>query len=194
MAEQLLQMKLLTSPEQYFQIINTGQLDSAFEGDYKQLMLIMSEIEKMMDGGNPMVSAFDRHSLHIKEHQSLIADADLREDPQLVENVIAHVMEHINLLRTTDPSVLAMMGEQPLPPPSSTPVQQAPMTGPLPPQQSGIKAPENDNISPVLEDQRGQGPVQTGEMGPQNLPKVPGVDSNMLPNPELQQASLGNVE
>ena len=64
----------------------------------------------------------EQHSLHIKEHKYVLADADLKKDPELVQRVANHIQQHIDLLRTTDPDVLAMMGEQPLGPVGGSPV------------------------------------------------------------------------
>ena len=116
MAEQLLQMHLLKSPEQYFQVINTGRLDSAFEGDMLELMNIKSENETLSEGTNPIVSPLDSHALHIKEHKSVLADPNLRKDQTLVKTVLDHIEEHLNMLRTTDPGLLGIIGEQQLPP------------------------------------------------------------------------------
>jgi replicative DNA helicase len=46
MAEQLLQMNLIKSPQQYFQVMNTGRLDVMFEGEERELLLIKSENER----------------------------------------------------------------------------------------------------------------------------------------------------
>ncbi len=46
-----------------------------------------------------------------------MADPELRKDMELVANVTAHIQEHIDFLRTTDPDLLMMIGEQPLNPP-----------------------------------------------------------------------------
>jgi hypothetical protein len=116
MAEQMLQMKLLKSPEQYFQVIETGRLDSTYEGEMMELLLIKSENEQLLDGETPITSPLDSHSLHIKEHKSVLADPDLRRDPTLVKAALDHVEDHLNMLRTTDPALLNLVGEQQLPP------------------------------------------------------------------------------
>jgi hypothetical protein len=116
MAEQMLQMKLLRSPEQYFQVLNTGRLDSSFEGDMMELLLIKSENEKMLSGELPIVSPLDQHSLHIREHKAVLADPDLRQDQGLVKAALDHIEAHLNALRNTDPALLQMVGETPVPP------------------------------------------------------------------------------
>jgi hypothetical protein len=79
-------------------------------------MHIKSENERLMEGEDVQASALDAHRMHIMEHKSVLSDPDLRKDPTLTEKVFAHILEHIDLLRNTDPDLLAMIGEQPLPP------------------------------------------------------------------------------
>lgn len=121
MAEQLAQMKLLRTPEQYFQVIKTGQLETAFEGETGQLMLIKRENEELMAGKEARAIFLDKHRMHIQEHSSILSDPALRFDPVLFEKVKTHIQEHIDLLKTTDPELLAMIGEQPLGQPQAAP-------------------------------------------------------------------------
>lgn len=168
MAEQLLQMKLLKNPQQYFQIINTGRLDVMYEGDASELMLIKQENEKMMSGEEVIATALDAHRTHILEHKSVLADPDLRKDGALVQNTLAHIQQHINLLRTTDPDLLALLGEQPL-----TPIDQVPEM-PYPSEQSAerssmggvMQQPEGGNSAPGQE-------IQSEALGQVSLPQVP---------------------
>lgn len=116
MAEQLAQMKLLDNPQQYFQIISTGKLDVAFEGEMSELLLIKSENEKMLEGGNPIVSPLDQHVMHINEHKAVLADANVRENPDLVKVVMDHIEAHFMALQNVDPRLLAIVGQQGLQP------------------------------------------------------------------------------
>jgi len=116
MAEQMLQMNLIKSPEQYFQVINTGKIETMFEGEMNELLLIKSENEQMLEGKNVIVSPLDKHRLHINEHKAVLSDPDLRRDPELVRIVLDHIESHLNALRETDPALLQLVGEQPLPP------------------------------------------------------------------------------
>jgi len=132
MADNLIQMKMIKTPEEYLSVINTGKLTVMTEGQNNQNLLIRAENERLMDGSSPvMASAVDAHSQHIREHQNVLADPDLRLDADLTARTLAHIQEHIDLLRTTDPNLLAMIGEQPLPPVGGTAVgmQQPPQTG-----------------------------------------------------------------
>lgn len=193
MAEQLLQMQLIKTPNEYFQVLNTGNLDSMFEGEYSELLLIKSENEQLMEGGLVKALAIDEHKNHIVEHRSILADPSLRySNSEVVKNVLDHINEHITLLRTTDAALLALIGEQALPPlpaPTGSPEQQA-MTG-APPMPNGRppvpghggpppghKGSSDQVLNPVGSAQLGanklQGPGNPTNQNPsQSLPKIP---------------------
>ena len=132
MANNLTQMHLVDSPQEYLQVLNTGNLDVMYEGEMNELLLIKSENERMLGGENPIVSPIDKHMLHINEHRAVIGDSELRTNPILVKAVMDHIEGHLNALRTTDPALLQLVGEQPLPPIQGT--QPGPMQQPQPPQ------------------------------------------------------------
>lgn len=130
MADNLIQMGLIKTPEEYFSVINTGKLDVLTEGQTNQNLLIRAENERLMEGTSEVIAtAVDAHSQHIREHLNVLADPDLRLDGALSARVLAHIQQHIDLLRTTDPSLLAIIGEQPLPPVGGSPLgmQEAPV-------------------------------------------------------------------
>lgn len=126
MAEQMLQMSLIKTPEQYMMVVKTGNLETMTDGVDRQLLLIKAENEKMVAG--EMVQAIDiePHSLHIKEHRDVLSDPDLKQDPDLVQRVLSHIQEHIDALRNADPDLLMHIGEQPLGPVGGSPAQLPP--------------------------------------------------------------------
>lgn len=142
--EQLLQAQLITTPEQYLEVLQTGKLTAATEGETSELLLIRRENEKLSSGDLQIIAvATDAHSLHIKEHKSVLASPDARVDGGIVEATLAHIQEHINLLSSTDPNLLMLMGEQPLQP--QAPPQEA---GGAPAPEIGQGGPE---IQPALD-------------------------------------------
>lgn len=190
MAEQLMQMKLLQNPEQYFQIINTGRLDSLIQGEEKELLLIQRENEMLLVGEQVKGTALDAHRLHINEHKAVMNDPELRNNLELVKQVQDHIQEHLTFLRTTDPALLHIIGETPIPP--------APAAGPTPPQPNNPgQGPGGGGPSAIMQ------PPQTGSpglgqpiQGPSSntaLPNLPKVNPNLLSNPALQEQSLGNL-
>lgn len=185
MAEQMLQMGLIKDPQQYFTVMNVGKLDVINEGPQAELLLIKGENEKMVSGEKVIALAVDDHKNHILEHKSVLADPDLRQDPSLVQLVLDHVQQHIELLRDTDPDLLGLLGQQPLQPQQG----QAPgPQGPPPPQGGGGAS------GPMVPPEQGQTGIQNnGETvtGPgieagvnmPNIPKPPAPFDNLPTNP-----------
>jgi len=124
MAEQMLQMNLIKTPEAYISVINTGKLETMTDGIDRQLLLIKAENEKMVAGEDVQAIDIEPHSLHIKEHRDVLSDPDLKQDPDLVQRVLAHIQEHIDALRNADPDLLMHIGEQPLGPMGGSPANQ----------------------------------------------------------------------
>ena len=173
MAEQMLQMKLLKNPQQYFQIMNTGRLDSSFEGEMDELLLIKRENERLMEGQPIQISPLDQHSQHIMEHRAVLADPDLRTDANLVRNVMDHIQDHLDALRNTDPALLQMIGEQPIPPLEQMlpPPQDG---GPMGPEQIPARAAERSPNGDVLQGQQGFPQPGNTINGPDSSANMPG--------------------
>lgn len=124
MAEQLLQMNLIKTPEQYEMVLNTGKLDVMTEDTMSELFLIRKENENLVEGKDVIAVITDDHAKHIREHKSVLADPELRLDPELVARTTKHMQDHIDMLRSVDPDLLAIIGEQPLGPRGGTPANQ----------------------------------------------------------------------
>jgi hypothetical protein len=181
MAEQLAQMNLLKNPQQYFMVIETGRIDTMIEGDISDLMLIKRENEWLMEGRDIFAALLDKHSVHIMEHQSVINDPELRQNPELLAKVQAHIQEHIDILRTADPDLLMLIGQQPLQSPQAP--QQPPM--PVPP---GGKPPGDgggeSSGSPAAMMSPAQGGVQA------QAPREADVPAELLPNPDIDPRAV----
>jgi hypothetical protein len=175
MASQLIQYGIVKTPEQYMNVLVTGQLDTITDDVQKELLLIEDENERLSSGEQVMALAIDEHIKHIKGHRGILSTADMRKDQQLTATVLYHINEHITLLRQTDPALLQIIGEQPLGPAGGSPPgpEQSDMNAGQPPQPPG--QPQNNGDLP-------------------NMPNMPSVPSNVLSNPEAQQAALGNVK
>lgn len=170
MAQDLLQMNAIKNPEEYFQVLNTGKLEITFEGELRELYLIRSENERLMEGKQVLISPLEKHRLHIKEHNSVLADPDFKEDAALVKNVLDHIEGHLNALRNTDPDLLTIIGEQPLGPPGGSPAgpQQIP---PMPP---GMPEPQMLNNTA----QTTANPPSMPAGGMPDMPQPPGEFAN----------------
>jgi hypothetical protein len=208
MAEQLLQYGEIT-PEQYVALINTGNLNVFTEGSVHEELLMKGENEALINGEVPVAVFTENHKGHIDFHRSVLFDPELKKDSSLVQRTQEHIQQHIQLLRTTDPALLQLMGQQPLPPPPPPPGSQpppgAPGPGGPPPGPQGPMHPPGPPAPPpqMLPEQSGQlGPGVTGGRmaGPNlppngiHLPNLPKVAPNLLPNPALQQQALNNLK
>jgi hypothetical protein len=177
MAQQLLQMGAIKDANQYFMVLNTGKLEVMHEGVQAQLLLIKGENEKMMGGQAVPVIDIDDHRNHIIEHNALLADPDLRQDPVLVQLVLAHVQQHIEALRMVDPDLLRLVGQEPLAPPGP----QMPAGGPGAPMgQGGPSNPGAPSPQPVQPGPAPAGPVEVPH-GPTQ--PSPGADMPNMPAP-----------
>ena len=184
MAEQLLQMNLIKTPQQYFSVMETGRLDMMYEGELDQLMAIKAENERLMEGMPVKATLLDPHRMHIMEHKAVLADPDLRKDNELTKKVMDHISEHIDLLRNTDPDLLALIGEQPLPPPGA---QMPPTpTGQSIPQQPTQGSLENSPMSEITGTEQAQSiATAPGEVtGLPKMPRPPAPFQNMPVNPQ----------
>tara|TARA_R110002020_G_scaffold469337_1_gene694300 strand:+ start:1238 stop:3208 length:1971 start_codon:yes stop_codon:yes gene_type:complete len=114
MAEQLIQAQLIKNPDQYLQVINTGRLEPLTEGIVSENLYIKNENEDMQAGKEARAIWTDQHALHIMEHKTLLANAEARRDPALLERVFSHIQDHIELLQNTPPENLMMTGQQPI--------------------------------------------------------------------------------
>lgn len=117
LAENMFQMNLVKTPEQYVQVLSTGRLEPVIEGTQAELLNIKAENEEMTEGKEVVVVVTDSHLIHIQEHRAILASPEARRNPELVQRVTAHLQEHINIL--SDPGysqLLQLMGQAPLAP------------------------------------------------------------------------------
>lgn len=120
-ANQLLQSGLIKRPEQYFTVLQTGQLEPMFENETSELLLIRAENEALAEGQGAVVVMTDDHRLHILEHKSVLASPESRQDPNIVQQTLMHIQQHIDELKSADPALLQMLGQQSLAAPPMAP-------------------------------------------------------------------------
>ena len=178
MASELIQYGIVETPQDYFTVLNTGQLGTMTDAVQDELDLIKKENENLVNGqGVVQAIAIDEHLKHIKGHRTILSDPTLRQEPEVAQRVLNHIQEHVNLLRSVDPALLTIIGEQPLGPQAGSP------PGPGNQQVNASQPPGGASM---------QGPPPNHN--PPNMPRMPSVPSSVLPNPQLQQAALGNVK
>jgi len=96
-------------------------LDLMTGDEEREYLLINAENESLAEGKPVVAMDIDQHTEHIKQHRAVLADPTLRQDPKFRQAVLEHINEHIQLLRSVDPSLLTILGEHPLPPINGTP-------------------------------------------------------------------------
>jgi len=177
MGENLLQMGLVTSPEMYLSILNTGNIDTMVGPQFDENLLIQDENEYILSGEEKVVAIItDKHELHIRQHKALLNSTEARNDPGLVARTLSHIQQHIDLKRT-NPDLLAILGEQALGPAQGSPVSQKNVQPEMPPASS-------TGQNPILENPMMEGGTQgTPGAAMPKLPQVPkGPDgSSLLP-------------
>lgn len=172
MASELIQYGIIKTPEDYFSVLNTGQLNTMTEDPQRQNSFVKRENEFLLKGQPVPVLATDAHLYHIRKHKALLDDPEMR-DPNnpAVQIILDHILEHVEALRTTDPGLLGLLQEQPLPPAGG--------------QQPG---PQDPNAS-VKENQAPSGEA-IGEptdfvQEPPNLPAMPSLPEGAVPPPNM---------
>jgi hypothetical protein len=110
MAENLLQNGILTNAEQYLMVVETGSLDPMSEPAVVQLMLIKDENEKLAEGKPVIAIMTDKHQVHIAHHSTVLSNVESRFQPDVVNSVLNHIQEHVDIMRTADPKILELVG------------------------------------------------------------------------------------
>ena len=114
-AEHLMQMKLIRTPEEYLSVIRTGTIEPMLEGGTAENILIRSENESMANGQPVFAVPTDSHSQHIREHRAVLATPESRNDPAKIKVLSDHLQQHVQFL--ADPNMaglLVILGETPL--------------------------------------------------------------------------------
>jgi hypothetical protein len=124
LADKLLQSGLIKTGEEYIQVQSTGNLDPLIEHEQSQLMLIRSENEMLRDGKPVMAIMIDDDSLHVLEHSTVLADPEIRQNPQILQVALEHIQQHINQAKTKDPTVSMMLKQNSLSQPMQAPQPQ----------------------------------------------------------------------
>lgn len=107
-ADKAMEKGLVTNMQEYSSILDGAPLSQLFEADLSQNDLIHSENEALAQAQPVMSLSIDNHPLHILKHKSLLNDPKVRLNSQVAGRVQAHILEHLELAKTTDPMLMAM--------------------------------------------------------------------------------------
>jgi hypothetical protein len=113
------QYGIIKDPKQIVSFLATGNLDQTIEDDFSDAILIASENELMRKGEPPVIMITDLHAEHIVKHNKLFSDPAERENPELAQIALGHMMEHIALMKQVPPELAAVLSGQPIPPPAA---------------------------------------------------------------------------
>lgn len=127
------------------------------DASVKERLHIKRNLEKWRRG-EPVdaPTIVENHALHIKEEAVVLFDDEARQNGALMEQVVAHLQEHVMLLATPDPimqNLLMVLGQQPL-------------MLPLPPPPGGAN-PNGSQPKPPGNEPSSAGPAEP------NLPNLP---------------------
>jgi hypothetical protein len=117
MAKDLLQNKLINRPEEYLNLVQTGNFEPIVKGPSDALNIVKSENEMMGRGERPQAVVWDNHQLHIMEHIQEL-DTKVRYDQEKLQILTAHIQQHVDLwsqMSRTAPDMLFAMQIPPLP-------------------------------------------------------------------------------
>jgi hypothetical protein len=124
-ANQLLQTPgMIKTPEQYLAVLTTGNLEPLYEYDRSRQHLTKAENEALMEGEQVTALLTDDHAIHVLEHSCVLNSVEARKDPNIVQNVLTHIQEHIDLSKQMTPEMAAMLKQTsfaPAPPPQAPP-------------------------------------------------------------------------
>lgn len=138
-AEKLLAQGMIKNAEDYIAILDGAPLSRMTKGVLSEVDLVELENEKMGEGQEVQALATDKHSYHINEHKTLLNDPQVRGNDQMVQIVLNHVLQHLQLEKETDPMLKAIIatGQAPMMPPGP-PMGGPPMGAPPTPPDGGV--------------------------------------------------------
>lgn len=128
-ADKLLDRQLVSTPEQYLEILNTGRISPLLKSPTAELELVSAENDALREGRPAVVMDTDTHEIHVREHRALL-DVATRQNPQLAQLIGAHITEHYQKWSQTPQDMAALLGWKVMPPPP-------PMAPPGPPPPAG---------------------------------------------------------
>lgn len=143
MAEKLLQTGIVKSAQDYVSILDGAPLSQLTESETSENDLIQAENDALMDGQPVMALVTDTHPEHVLKHKTLLNDPAVRFNNEMVERVLAHMQEHLDLAETGNQTLMAMAQTGKMPE-GGIPPQQAPGPMPAPEEGAGQEMMMND--------------------------------------------------
>ena len=163
-AEKLMSNGLVTNLREYIAILDGEPLERIKDVEQSENDLIAAENEDMMEGQQVQVLATDDHASHIREHHALLNNPDMRRNSKITGLVLEHIMKHYEVLKATDPGLLALVRTGQMPE-GGLPSQQLPP----PPAQGAVPTePNQPAVEPAQPAQPADDMLGRGEAPTQN--------------------------
>jgi hypothetical protein len=121
-AEDYMKMNLIDSPEKYDSVMVYGSVKPIQEKRMTKESLTSYENQEFRSGRVVYALASDDHAYHISEHAMLMNDPEVRKRPEIIRMIDDHIQSHLELSRTVDVGLYAMIqtGKN-IPPDQNTP-------------------------------------------------------------------------
>lgn len=99
-ADTFLEKNMIENTDQYTQVITTGRLEPVIQAKQSGAILMKGENEMLAEGKPQRALITDNHVKHINEHAIVLANADIRQDPNnpIVSVTLAHIQEHLDMM------------------------------------------------------------------------------------------------
>ena len=124
-ADKLIKAGLIKTPQQFLELMETGNIETLYETEQSENDLINSENDLLREGKIVHAMSTDVHPVHIGQHRQVMNDPELRrlasqfEDGGANSPSVAkaagilkaaqdHIIEHLDLQKDTDPVLLAI--------------------------------------------------------------------------------------
>lgn len=194
LADMYSQKGFVQTPEQLQAVVETGRLEPLTQSLTDELVFIAAENEQLLKGQSLSVAITDSHQMHIREHKAVASNMAARMDPSIMAALDEHIRQHMQMLLSTDPRILAILGQASPPPemPGQTPMNnpfeaQAPLSAPSKPGQPGTKALVNRAMQPPDQSQPGrQLPQVSSIKAPVNPATGQSVGPPGVPGPKVK--------
>lgn len=170
-AQDLMSKNALT-PQEYIQVLNTGNLDTVLDLEESTNIFIQQENELMLNGQLAKALVTDNHLLHKQGHLTLLNNAETRNNPELTALILEHIAEHDRLMASLAQAqgnidMFNQMSMQTVNPTQGT-SQPIPMDGARPPMMANAQ--------------------------PANQPKIAGTNQRIVPPAPVTGTSNGNIK
>ena len=174
-ADKAIERNLVTNLQEYVSILDGEPVSKLYQPQASQNDLIATENDTLQDGQQVLTLATDNHPRHIMMHTTLLNDPIIRMDGNKTQKILAHILEHLDLAKNTDPMLMAMAqtGQMPqmpegMPPGGEAPPGMAPDAGPGAPSPDSQAMPEEPNPNDSGVDENGT----PGAMMPNNMKRT----------------------